>query len=235
MLNLLGIFYGIGALCIPLLAAVIAGHFAIGPQLLTCAGFAGACALLFLAMHFPASSAPQSFSWREALRVAQYPGVLVLGFLLFCQSGNEASISGWTSTYVGAAGLGARTATLILAGYWAALMAGRLAVSGLLKVVGKLQLVLASGVGALIGAVILLTNRSEAMLVAGTVFGLLFAIALVGGMSFPWAVGQISQRFGVRIGMVVPLAAAVGICVLAWRILKSEKSIEVASQGERGY
>src|SRR5439155_24242831 len=146
----------------------------------------------------------------------QYPGVLVLGFLLFCQSGNEASISGWTTTYVGAAGMGARTATLILAGYWAALMAGRLAVDGLLKVVGKLQLVLASGVGALIGAVILLTNRSEAMLVAGvlviglsyagvfptalaiagdtyrkmagTVFGLLFAIALVGGMSFPWAV-----------------------------------------------
>ena len=32
MLNLLGIFYGIGALCIPLLAAVIAGHFAIAPQ-----------------------------------------------------------------------------------------------------------------------------------------------------------------------------------------------------------
>ena len=160
-------------------------------------------------------------------------------------------------------GLGARTATLILAGYWAALMAGRLAVSGLLKIVGKRQLVLASGVGALIGAVILLTNRSEAMLVAGvlviglsyagvfptalaiagdtyrkmagTVFGLLFGIALVGGMSFPWAVGQISQRFGVRFGMVVPLAAAVGICVLAWRILKSEKSIEVASQGERGH
>jgi len=249
MLNLLGIFYGIGALCIPLLAAVIAGHFAIGPQLLTCAGFAGACALLFLAMHFPASSAPQSFSWREALRVAQYPGVLVLGFLLFCQSGNEASISGWTSTYVGAAGLGARTATLILAGYWAALMAGRLAVSGLLKVVGKLQLVLANRSEAMLVAGVLVIGLSYAGVfptalaiagdtyrkMAGTVFGLLFAIALVGGMSFPWAVGQISQRFGVRIGMVVPLAAAVGICVLAWRILKSEKSIEVASQGERGY
>src|SRR5438132_11871133 len=156
MLNLLGIFYGIGALCIPLLAAVIAGHFAIGPQLLTCAGFAGACALLFLAMHFPASSAPQSFSWREALRVAQYPGVLVLGFLLFCESGNEASIGGWTSTYVAETGLRARTATLILAGYWAALMVGRLLVASMLKFVGKRQLVLGSGLGALVGAAMLL-------------------------------------------------------------------------------
>ena len=60
----------------------------------------------------------------------------------------------------------------------------------------------------------------------GTVFGLLFAIALVGGMSFPWAVGQISQRLGVRYGMVVPLAGAAGICVLAGRILREEKREE---------
>jgi fucose permease len=254
MLNVLGIFYGIGALGIPLLVAVIAGHFPIAPQLLICAGLAGACALLFLAMQFPEASAAQSFSWREALQVARYPGVLVLGFLLFCQSGDEASIGGWTSTFVGETGLGARTATLILAGYWAALMVGRLLVARLLKFVGKRQLVLGSGLGALVGAAILLTSRLEGMLVAGvlliglsyagvfptalaiagdtyrkmtgTVFGLLFAIALVGGMSFPWAVGQISQRLGVRYGMVVPLAGAAGICVLAGRILREEKREE---------
>jgi fucose permease len=254
MLNMLGIFYGIGALCIPLLAAVLTGHFPIASQLLICAGLAAACALLFLALQFPAPASAHSFSWREALGVARYPGVLALGFLLFCQSGNEASISGWTSIYVGEAGLGARTATLILAGYWAALMAGRLVVARLLKFVGKAQLVLASGAGALLGATLLLTNRSEAMLVAGvlviglsyagvfpttlaiagdayrkmagTVFGLLFAIALLGGMSFPWAVGQISQALGVRYGMVVPLAGAVGICALAWVILRSERRRE---------
>ena len=236
------------------LVAVIAGHFPIAPQLLICAGLAGACALLFLAMQFPEASAAQSFSWREALQVARYPGVLVLGFLLFCQSGDEASIGGWTSTFVGETGLGARTATLILAGYWAALMVGRLLVARLLKFVGKRQLVLGSGLGALVGAAILLTSRLEGMLVAGvlliglsyagvfptalaiagdtyrkmtgTVFGLLFAIALVGGMSFPWAVGQISQRLGVRYGMVVPLAGAAGICVLAVRILREEKREE---------
>ena len=256
MLNMLGIFYGIGALCIPLLAAVLTGHFPIGSQLLICSGLAAACAVLFLVLRFPAASAAQSFSWREALGVAKYPGVLALGFLLFCQSGNEASISGWTSTYVGEVGLGARTATLILAGYWAALMAGRLVVARLLKSVGKEQLVLASGVGALLGAGILLTNRSEAMLVAGvlviglsyagvfpttlaiagdsyrkmagTVFGLLFAIALVGGMSFPWAVGQISQALGVRYGMVVPLAGAAGICILAWVVLRRERRRETS-------
>jgi MFS transporter, FHS family, glucose/mannose:H+ symporter len=251
MLNVLGIFYGIGALGIPLLAAVVAGHFPIAPQLLICAGLAGACALLFLGVQFPEASGAQSFSWREVVEVARFPGVLMLGFLLFCESGNEASIGGWTSTYATEMGLGARTATLILAGYWAALMVGRLLVARMLKVVGKRQLVLGSGLGALVGAAVLLTSRSEGTLVAGvlliglsyagvfptalaiagdtyrkmtgTVFGLLFAIALVGGMSFPWAVGQISQGLGVRYGMVVPLAGAAGICVLAAMVLWTEK------------
>jgi MFS transporter, FHS family, glucose/mannose:H+ symporter len=251
MLNVLGIFYGIGALGIPLLAAVIEGHFPIALQLLTCAGLAGACALLFLGMQFPEASGAQSFSWREVLQVARLPGVLVLAFLLFCESGNEASIGGWTSTYVAQMGLRAKTATLILAEYWAALMVGRLLVARLLKFVGKRQLVLGSGLGALAGAAILLMSRLEGMLVAGvlliglsyagvfptalaiagdayrkmtgTVFGLLFAIALVGGMSFPWTMGEISQGLGVRYGMLVPLGGAVGICVLAARILWAEK------------
>lgn len=248
MLNVLGIFYGIGALCIPLLAAVIAGHFTIVELLLICAGLAAVCAVLFAAMRFPRAVAAQSFSWPETLRLARYPGVLLLGLVLFCQSGDEASIAGWTSTYVGEVGLGARTATFILAGYWAALMAGRLLVARLLEFVGKRELVVASGVGAVAGAGILLATRAEWMLVvgviviglsyagvfptvlaiagdayrkmAGTVFGLLFAIALLGGMSFPWAVGQISERVGVRGGMVVPLLGAVGILLL---MMKSKR------------
>ena len=260
MLNILGIFYGVGALCIPLVAATLAARFSITPQLFACAALAALCAILFLALRFPPAAAPQSFSWDEALKVARYPGVLVLGFLLFCQSGNEASIGGWTSTYAGEGGFPARTATFILAGYWAALMAGRLLVAQLLKSVSKERLVLASGVGAFLGAVILLTNRTLIMLTlgvlliglsyagvfptvlaiagdnyrkfAGTVFGLLFGIALVGGMSFPWLVGHVSQSWGVRYGMIVPLAGAAAICVLAWKTLSADRAQARASVSE---
>jgi MFS transporter, FHS family, glucose/mannose:H+ symporter len=257
MLNILGTFYGVGALCIPLFAAVIAGRLSIVTQLLVCAVLAAACAIVFPALRFPEPKAHESFSWSDALKVVRYPGVLVLGFLLFCQSGNEASIGGWTSTYVGEAGFPARTATFILAGYWAALMAGRLLGARLLKSVSKERLVLASGGGAFLGAAILLANRSAAMLVfgalltgvsyagifptvlaiagdaytklTGTVFGLLFAIALIGGMSFPWLVGQISQNYGVRLGMIVPLGGAAVICVLAWRVLATRRAAKSLS------
>jgi FHS family glucose/mannose:H+ symporter-like MFS transporter len=260
MLNVLGIFYGIGALCIPLLAATIAALFSIRTQLFCCAGLASGCALLFLALRFPPAAAAQSFSWREALQVARYPGVLILGFLLFCQAGNEASIAGWTSTYAGEAGFPVRTATFILAGYWAALMTGRLVVAQLLKSMSKERLVFASGLGALLGAGLLLANRSVVMLglgvlilgfsyagvfptalaiagdsyrkLAGTVFGLIFGIALLGGMSFPWTVGQFSQAWGVRYGMMVPLVGAAAICVLAWRILSARRGQTRVSIGE---
>jgi MFS transporter, FHS family, glucose/mannose:H+ symporter len=260
MLNVLGIFYGIGALCIPLLAATITALFSVRLQLFCCAGLAAGCALLFLALRFPPAAAAQSFSWREALQVARYPGVLVLGFLLFCESGNEASIAGWTSTYVGEAGFPARTATFILAVYWAAMVTGRLVVAQLLKSVSKERLVFASGIGALLGAGLLLANRSAVMLglgvlvlgfsyagvfptalaiagdsyrkLVGTVFGLIFGIALVGGMSFPWAVGQFSQAWGVRYGMMVPLVGAAAICVLAWRILSARRGQTRVSIGE---
>lgn len=258
MLNLLGMFYGIGALFIPLLAAVIEGHFTIAQMLMSCGALAALCVVVFAAMKFPEAHAVQSFSWSKALRVARYPGVLAIGLMLFCQSGNEACVGGWTSTYAGTAGIGARTATLILAGFWAALMVGRLVVARALKFVGKKELIVGSAAGAVIGSGILLgTSASwgharvtwmlaagvvvlglsyagifptalaiagdEYRKMAGTVFGLLFAIALVGGMTFPWAVGEISQNAGVRVGMIVPLLGAAGILGLALARQASQK------------
>jgi MFS transporter, FHS family, glucose/mannose:H+ symporter len=255
MLNVLGIFYGIGALCIPLLAAVIAGHFTIPQLLWICAGMAALCAVAFLLMTFPAAVEAQSFSWKEALQVVKYPGVLLIGMLLFCQSGNEASIAGWTSTYAGEAGLGPRVATVVLAVYWAALMLGRLMAAQLLGFVRKTQLVMASAVGAFAGAWILIASQSTLMLLvgaivlglsyagifptvlaiagdayqkmAGTVFGLLFAIALVGGMTFPWVIGHVADAVNVRGAMMVPLFGALGICGMAWKIKRGWRKKEV--------
>jgi MFS family permease len=57
--NVLGIFYGIGALCIPLLAATTAALVSVRTQLLCCAGRASGSALLFFALRFPPMAAGQ--------------------------------------------------------------------------------------------------------------------------------------------------------------------------------
>jgi fucose permease len=190
----------------------------------------------------PAIGSQQVFSMRATLGVARYPGVMFIALLLFFESGNEACIGGWTSTYANASGFSSRTATLILAGYWAALMLSRILVASTFRATSKTILVLASGLLSLVGCGLLLASHSllalslgvavigftygpifpTALAIAGdrytntgTVFGLLFSVALIGGMAMSWSVGQISQSFSVRAGMLVPLMGAVGICLLA--------------------
>jgi len=243
MLNLLGIFFGIGAICVPLLAASIEGHFTIPQLFLFCALLAVSCAFGYALLSFPRAKAEQAFSLQAIVGVAKYEGVLLLAFILFLESGNEACIGGWTSTFVNSIGYSARTATLVLASYWAALMVSRMVAAWLLRGVGKAQLVLIVALISLSGCAVLLTTRSLILLFAGTtliglsygpifpttlaiagdryseragtVFGLLFSIALMGGMLFPWTVGQVSQRLTVRAGMIVPTVGAVGIILLS--------------------
>jgi len=41
---------------------------------------------------------------------------------------------------------------------------------------------------------------------SGTAFGILFAIALTGGMILPWAVGQIADAYRLRLALLILLA-----------------------------
>jgi fucose permease len=252
MLNLLGIFFGIGALCIPLLAANIEGYFTISQLLLFCAFLPACCALAYAVIPFPSASVNQAFSLREVFAVARYEGLLLLGFILFIESGNEACIGGWTSTYVNSIGKSSKIATTVLAVYWAFLMLSRLLAAQLLQRTRKSHLVTASALISLVGCAILLYGQSVLSLVAGTaiiglsygpifpttlgiagdryakaagtIFGFLFSIALIGGMLFPWAVGQLSQRETVRAGMIVPCLGAVCISLLAAMVMIRERS-----------
>ncbi len=243
MLNVLGTFFGVGALFIPLLAAIITGFFTITQLLLLAATLAGLCTIFYLVLPFPPPREATGFSLLASIKAIRIPGVLLFGILLFCQSGNEAAIGGWTSTYAGSLGAAPRVATWILAGYWAALMAGRVIGAKLLVRMTKQHLVLASGIGSAIGAAILLLSGSIAGLaagavimglsfaaiypttlaiaadryerLAGTIFGLLFAIGLIGGMLFPWLIGHLSQAYSLRSGMILPLAGALVISAIA--------------------
>ena len=249
MLNYLAVFFGIGALLIPILAAAIPDFLSISQLLVIAASLAAACALAYVLLPFPPPRDAVGFSIFASVAAARRnPGVMLFATLLFFQSGNESAIGGWTSTYVGSAGASPQAATWILAGYWAALMVGRLLGGRFVDAVGQARLVLVSGIGSALGAGILYVSRSLTMLAvgaviiglsfasiypttlamaadryqrnAGTIFGLLFAVGLIGGMLFPWALGRISQAAGVRTGMMLPLLGAIAITALViviWR------------------
>src|SRR5437764_1069000 len=89
---------------------------------LAAATLAAACAVTYLLLRFPPPSRHAGFSLLASIKAAGLPGVLLLGMVLFFESGNESSLGGWLSTYAGSMGASPRMATAILASYWAALM-----------------------------------------------------------------------------------------------------------------
>src|SRR5206468_3753537 len=197
---------------------------------------AAICAIAYLILPFPRPTETVGFSLFASVRAAKYPMVMVFAALLFCESGNEAGIGAFTSTYTGS--------NAILAAYWAGLMAGRVLGAKILAYIRKERLVFISGAGSAIGTVMLVTSKSVigAVIVglsfaaiypttlaiaadryerlAGTIFGLLFATGLIGGMLFPWMVGHISEHYGVRAAMLLPLIGAVMIIALVTAIAR---------------
>jgi MFS transporter, FHS family, glucose/mannose:H+ symporter len=245
MLNLLGIFFGVGALFVPLLVSIGFETLPVAGVVAVCAVVAGASTLVSAGLRFPPPHEGAAFSVRGMVAAAGSQGVLLFAALLLFESGNEAALSGWTSTYVGAMGWSPRVATLVLLGYWVVAIVGRAASARVQARTGLPRLVVGSSLVAVVGCTILLVAPSwlpglvagawltalgfsaifQTVLAmvgdryqrfAGTVFGLLFTVGNLGSISFPWALGHISQSGGMRLGMLVPLAgtAMVAICAV---------------------
>lgn len=246
-LNLVGLFFGFGALFIP---------FAIG-LLLRTAGLAGIlmggaalCGLVAVANALPAyppAKQAGGLSLAESARLVRDPLVLLLGFLLFFESGNEFIIGGYTTTLLTSdLGMSVGTASYALAGYWAALMLTRAWLGrGRAPLTGP-RLVLSSAALSALAAALLVTASAVpfavAMLVAlgaalaaifpavlgvagarfpthsGTVFGLLFTMALAGGMTLPWVTGQLAAAWGLRTALGLVALQFVAVFVLQWLV-----------------
>lgn len=226
-LNLLGVFYGIGALFIPFVIGLLL-------QAVGLPGILGAAALLCLvaAVHagfvrFPAPRGGDRVPVGEIGRLVRTPLVLAFSALLFFESGNEFILGGYVSTYLAdTLHMGVRAASYALAGYWAALMLARVVLSRVARHVPGPCLVLSCAAAAALGVGLLSAATGPAMAVpafllagaalagifptvlgiaagefparTGTVFGILFTLSLLGGMSLPWLTGQIAAVHGLR-------------------------------------
>jgi fucose permease len=172
------------------------------------------------------------------------PAVLLVGLLLFFQSGNEFALGGYLATALTReAGLSIDAASYGLAAYWASIMAARMLLSRMLPVLGAPAVVTGSALLSAVGAVIVGAAATPAMAVtgavltgfalagifptvlglagarfeehSGTVFGLLFTLALCGGMTIPWLAGHLAEAQGVRAVFVLVAANFAAVAVLS--------------------
>jgi fucose permease len=238
-LNLLGIFFGFGALFLPFVIGSLVKTLGLATILYMTVALSLVPAILSAALAFPPSRHEKGLALAEVAGLSHNRLVLSLGFLLFFESGNEFIMGGYTSTYLTRElSSSVSSASFLLAAYWGAIMMGRAISSRLVLKWKPSTMILASAVGAAAGVVVLLAAQTQFMAgvgiaiaglsfasvypitlgfagsrfeaYSGSVFGILFAIALVGGMILPWAVGQLAQVHGLR----ASLAIVIGNCAM---------------------
>jgi fucose permease len=150
------------------------------------------------------------------------------------------------------------SASLVLAGYWGAMMVGRLVVSRKLVRVWKNEtLILSSAVLALAGTTVVAAASSGTLALAGvvlsglgfaaifpttlaiaggafselagTAFSVIFMIALAGGMTAPWLAGKVANASGLRSGLIIPVVGCAMIILLQLAIMRTLKRGQVST------
>ncbi len=247
-LSLLGVFFGVGAFGVPFLLGFLLDQFAYG-TLTAFVGLPVAAAIVYFAIvRFPVPKQPQGFPVSRGKELIRDPALLLLGAMLFLQSGMEITAGGWTSTFFQeelAAEAGAAAFGLSL--FWVGLTLSRLVLGGLLKkwspaivlrsciglaIVGTVVMILAesawhgyvgiflTGAGLAAGFPVLLGYAGDRYPhVSGTAFSILFVMALTGGSILPLAAGWLGSEFSLRVSFVMAPAALLLMLLLLQRVL----------------
>jgi fucose permease len=175
------------------------------------------------------------------------------GFVWFCllvmlAGGNEASMAGWTSTFLIASGVSASAATIILSSHWLGVILSRVIFSRYVDR-AKTAAIERSAVAGAVLLLVLVTSSGHVVLVAGpffigmaialvmptslalagervagnpgTLFGTLLTLAQVGGMALPASIGVVAERAGVRPGLAILVASCAVIAFVVRHISAS--------------
>jgi fucose permease len=99
-LSLLGVFFGIGALGVPLLLGLLIHSLSYEKILFWVGIFVLLPTIFFLIVDFPPPKQPQGFPIKEATRLLKDPWIILTGFVLFIQSGMEGLANNWSTTFL---------------------------------------------------------------------------------------------------------------------------------------
>jgi fucose permease len=242
-LSLFGVFFGIGAFGVPFVLSFLLGSFDYS-QIVAGMGLLVAAPIVFFALtRFPESKQPHGFPLRDALGLVSDRTLLLLGGVLFLQSGLEATSGGWSAEYAGAVlGVSGSRAVLLLSLFWAGMVLARLVLGVWLKKGDPARALFVSIGLALIGSTILIQSAHEVLAgaaiflmgaglaagfpvvlglvgdlhprLSGTAFSLVLVMALMGGSLAPYAAGVIGEASGLRTAFLIIPAGLIGITVL---------------------
>lgn len=242
-LSLLGVFFGVGAFGVPLILGLLL-------RWLTYSTIVGGLAVLvaiplgyFALVELPPPKHAQGFPLRRAGALLGDPIVLLVGLMLFLQSGMEITLGGWSAQYVREVlGLSEQRSILVLSLFWVGMVAARVFLTAILRTTAPrvvlpvflgmamagsgLMLAIRDPVAAGFGLFLLGAGLSAGFPIllgflgglyedlTGTAFSAVFVMALIGGSALPFLTGVLGDRMGLAASLVV-----VPMCLLAQGLL----------------
>ncbi len=242
-LSLLGVFFGVGAVGVPFVLGSLLGTFSYSAIIATVGALVLVPFVLTAMTPFPAPKQPQGFPLAAAKGLLSDPLLLVMGLMLFLESGMEITVGGWTATFFKEElQIDDRRALVYLSLYWLGMMLARIALGSVLKRAAPPRVLMGCLGVAFVGATLLILTRSASLAalgvfllgvgfaatfpvvlgfvgdrytqLSGTAFSIVIVMALTGGMLLPWLTGVLGASYGLRGSFVIVPVAVVLLSVL---------------------
>lgn len=250
-LSLLGVFFGIGALGMPLVLGILSEYFS-DQTIISGIGYFILLPILFFSLiKFPLPKQPQGFPIKKSLGLIKDSTLVLLGFILFFESGIEGIVNNWTTTYlINIVDVTHKDSLYALSYFVAGMTVTRLILGYILKKIPSYKVFLCCIAIAFIGTLIIINAVSYLTSViglillgigfaagfpvilgyvgdiysnlSGTAFSMVLVIALIGNMVINYLVGIIASSFGVEYFTVLIL---ISLGVMTALLLISLKKI----------
>jgi MFS family permease len=248
-LSLLGVFYGLGALGMPLVSGILEKSFGYEVILAAIGSLALFASVLFMIIKFPPPKQLKGFPLAQSFVLLKDSLLIFIGIFLFLQSGLEGILNNWITTYlIDEQSIAPGKSLFALTALVAGLTGMRLLIGSIFRGVTENRMLFSSFGLIIIGLIILKTgfsyNADVAGLVilgaglaagfpimlgivgsrytdlSGTAFSIVFCIALIGNMLINYGMGIIAQNFGIDHLFTVALGITILMTVLLLLILK---------------
>ncbi|MDP4173102.1 MAG: MFS transporter [Bacteroidota bacterium] len=226
-LSLLGVFFGIGALGMPAILALLSKTYSYTLIISAVGFFVLLPVLYFCFIKFPVPKQPQGVPLKKSIALLKDATLILMGLILFLESGVEGIVNNWSTTHLQQeVKLSPENALIALSYLMLGLTVARLVLGFLLKrlpsyrvlfmcigvaVAGSLCLMFASSLfSAIIGLVLLGIGFAATFPVvlgyvgdiyanlSGTAFSIVIVIGLIGNTILNYLVGAVSQSFGIK-------------------------------------
>ena len=219
VLNFLNLFFGLGGLATPFLAANIPALDDAHALCLFLAAISGVTLLVHIFTAMPPPTGERGFVLSEAGALLHQPALYLLALTLFLYVACEVGVFNWLVAYLVAQGVEENFAQNILAfGFALGLLVGRLVVSRILLGVSELKVMLWASVAMAVTTFAML-RTGEPMVAAAAVFCAGLAMAPV----FPTTLGVVGNVFqrmtATAMGIVITsgwIGLAVSSPIIGW-------------------